>query len=91
MLLLRTGGQDRKGTQGGPSSRVLGIVSRNGDIIGNGEDFLSSAPDAATALQPLGMTTESDINSHVGTGNLPRVGIVEPWVRATKSGYPRAA
>jgi len=65
-------------------SRVLGIVSRDGNIVGNGEDLLPTAPDAATALHPLRITTESDVNSHVGTGNLPGVSIVEPRVRATK-------
>lgn len=72
-----------------PGSRVLGIVSWDWNIVSNGEDLLSTTPDTAAAIHALGVTAESDLNGHVGAGNLPRVGIVEPWIRARKLGYAR--
>ena len=76
-----------KGSRGesseGRTVGVLGGVTRDGHVMGNSYDFLSTAPDCTAGVpDALGLAVEPDVDGHVMAGDLPGVGVVEPWVRS---------
>lgn len=46
-------------------------TSRDGHIIRNSEDFLSSSPDRASIIETLRRAVEAHIDGHIEAGNLP--------------------